>query len=247
MLKYVFLGVVQGLSEFFPVSSSGHLALLQKIIGMGKDTVALAVVLHFGTALAVVIFFFHDILAAIRSPKVFFSIVVVTVITGGIGLAGKSLFEGLFTSPQAIAIAWLITAGLLLATKKFSQGRKKAVGIKEALVLGAAQGLSIAPGISRSGMTISALLFCGLERQPAFSFSFIAALPAIFGAGLLEARKIDFALRENFSGFLVGFIASFLSGLFALWMLKKIMYRAKLYYFAFYCMLIAFLTLLLVR
>ncbi|MCX5696891.1 MAG: undecaprenyl-diphosphate phosphatase [Candidatus Omnitrophica bacterium] len=247
MLKYILLGIIQGFTEFFPVSSSGHLAILQKLLGMTKDVVALSVVLHFGTALAVIIFFFKDIWAAMRSLRISSFIIIVTLITGIIGVCGKHLFEGMFDSSKAIGIAWIITGLVLLLTRRFSDGERKAVGIKDAVILGVTQGLAIIPGISRSGITISTLLFRGISRELSFSFSFLASIPAILGAGLLEGRDIDFALKSNFKNFTVGFIFSFLTGLAALWLLKKIMQKAKLHYFGYYCIIAAALTLLLVK
>ncbi|MCX5714530.1 MAG: undecaprenyl-diphosphate phosphatase [Candidatus Omnitrophica bacterium] len=247
MFKYIILGIVQGLTEFFPVSSSGHLAVLQKILGMFKDTVALSVVLHFGTALAVIIFFFKDILTAMRSLKLCAFIIIVTVITGIIGVGGKHFFEGMFGSVRGIAIAWFITACVLLLTKKFADARRKTAGIKDVLILGVTQGLAIAPGISRSGITISTLLFRGIDKEVSFSFSFLVSIPAILGAGLLEARDIDFALKSNLKNYIIGFVFSFLTGLLALWLLKKIIRKAKLHYFGYYCIIVAALTLLFVR
>ncbi len=247
MFKYILLGIVQGFTEFFPVSSSGHLAILQKLLGMTKDVVALSVVLHFGTALAVIIFFLKDILAAMRSLRVSSFIIIVTVITGIIGVSGIHLFEGMFDSSKAIGIAWIITGVVLLWTRRFSGAERKAVGIKDVVILGITQGLAIAPGISRSGITISTLLFRSINRELSFSFSFLASIPAIFGAGLLEGRNIDFALKSNFNNFTLGFIFSFLAGLAALWLLKKIMQKAKLHYFGYYCIIVAILTLLFMK
>lgn len=247
MFRYIFLGIVQGFTEFFPVSSSGHLVVLQKVLGMDKDMLALSVVLHFGTALAVVIFFSKDILAALRSVRLSFFIVIVTVITGIIGVSGKHLFEGLFGSARGVAIAWLVTAAVLLLTGKFTGAQRKIIGIRDALVLGITQGLAIAPGVSRSGITISTLLFRGIDREVAFSFSFLASIPAILGAGLLEAKDIDLALSSNFKNFALGFVFSFLAGLVALWLLRRIVNKARLHYFAYYCIIVAIITLVFIK
>ncbi|MDP2941327.1 MAG: undecaprenyl-diphosphate phosphatase [Candidatus Omnitrophota bacterium] len=247
MLKYIFLGIVQGLTEFFPVSSSGHLAVLQQMLGMNEDGVALAVVLHFGTVLALIIFFYKEILAAARSPKTISLIIIVTVITGLIGVSGRHLFESMFGSVKAICIAWMITGVVLLLTKRFEQAQRKAVNVKDGIILGITQGLAIAPGISRSGITISTLLFRKIDREAAFSFSFLVAIPAILGAGILEAKDIDFALQSNLKNFCAGFIFSFFSGMLALWLLKKIIAKAKFHYFGYYCLIIAILTLIFVK
>ena len=247
MIKYIILGIVQGLTEFLPVSSSGHLAVLQRMMGLGEDVIALSVVLHIGTALSVIVFFFKDIVKLLRNAKLLMLVAVVTIITGVIGIGGRGFFEGLFNSPKAVGYAWIITGLVLLLTKNFGQNQKTAVGAKDAVILGLAQGLAIVPGISRSGITIATLLFRRIEQETSFRFSFLAAIPAIFGAALLEARPVDIAFKENLFGFSLGCAVSFLSGILALWMLKGVMRRAKLHYFGYYCIIIAILTLLFIQ
>jgi len=247
MLKYSLLGIVQGLTEFFPVSSSGHLVLLQRVFGFSGEEVALSIVLHLGTLLAVTIFFFPDILKALRTPRLLFYIFVVTLITGIIGILAKDFFESLFSSIKFLPLAWFFTAGLLLATRKFMAGKREAVNFKDAVILGLTQAVAIVPGISRSAMTISTLLFRKLDAKNAFSFSFIVSLPAILGAALLEARKIDFAIKANPINLASGFIFSLLAGLASLWILKKILIKAKFYYFAYYCLAAAVITFIFLK
>ena len=247
MLKYSLLGIVQGLTEFFPVSSSGHLVLLQRVFGFSGEEVTLSIVLHLGTLLAVTIFFFPDILKALRTPRLLFYIFVVTLITGIIGILAKDFFERLFSSIKFLPLAWFFTAGLLLATRKFMAGKREAVNFKDAVILGLTQAVAIVPGISRSGMTISTLLFRKLDTKNAFSFSFIVSLPVILGAALLEARKIDFAIKANPINLASGFIFSLLAGLVSLWILKKILIKAKFYYFAYYCLAVALITFIFLK
>jgi undecaprenyl-diphosphatase len=247
MFKYIFLGIAQGLTEFFPVSSSAHLVILGRILQITDGALALAVVLHLGTALALLVFFFRDILRLLRSVRQLLLIALVTLLTGAVALSGKDFFEKLFASPRAAALGLLVTAAVIFLTKFFSAGKKERLGVKEAAALGLAQGIAVVPGISRSGITISALLFLGIERQEAFRFSFIAAIPAIFGAALLEAKRIDFAIAGQPAEFITGFLCSFFSGLAALWLLKYVIRKARLHYFAVYCMIAALLTLILVK
>jgi len=244
-LNYIILGIVQGLTEFFPVSSSGHLVIMQKFLGAGPQNAAAAVVLHLGTALAVAVFFFHEILKALRDKKTLLLILVVTAITGVIGVLGKDFFERLFSLPKMAAGALVFTGAVLILTK-FTSEKKAIVQIKDALILGLTQGLAIVPGISRSGMTISTLLFRGVNPQVSFNFSFIISLPAILGAAVLEAKGICFLLKGNLGGLAAGFIFSFSSGILALTLLRKILMRAKFHYFGYYCILIGIMTLLLV-
>lgn len=247
MIKFIFLGLVQGVTEFFPVSSSAHLLILQRITGVCADALALSVILHLGTALALVVFFFKDILGLLRDMRALFLIAVVTVVTGVIGIAGKDFFESLFSSPKAAAAALLVTGLILLATKKIRDTSRDMLDIKDALILGFMQAVAIIPGISRSGITISTLLFRKIDRQTVFKFSFLAAIPVILGAALLEFKKIGLALAGQRAQLSAGFIVSFISGLAALWALRSIISRAKLYYFGYYCIVVSIVTLIFIK
>ena len=247
MLKYIFLGIVQGLTEFLPVSSSGHLVILQNILGIQGEELTLSVILHLGTAFALIIFFFKDILRLVHNLKLLSLILIVSIITGLIGILGKDFFESLFSAPRLVAGALIITGIVLILTKKFVDGQRKDLSIKDAVILGFTQAIAIIPGISRSGITLSTLLFRKIDRETSFKFSFLVSIPVIFGAALLEAKKIKFALNAGIINFAVGFMFSLVSGLIALWLIKIIISRAKLYYFGFYCILIAIITLLFVK
>ena len=246
-MKYIVLGITQGLTEFLPVSSSGHLVILQKLMGLGGSELALTVILHLATALSLVVFFFKDILRLFKNVRLLLMIVLVTLATGIIGLSGKDFFEGLFSSVRPVAAALVVTGIILLLTKGFFNGKRKDVNFKDALILGITQGIAIVPGISRSGITVSTLLFRGLDKETSFQFSFLAAIPVILGASLLELKEIDFALNANPSSIAAGFIASFLTGLLALWGLRAILRKARLHYFGFYCIAAGLAVLLFMR
>lgn len=247
MLKYIILGIIQGLTEFLPVSSSGHLVIMQKVLGISAGGLALSVVLHLGTVLALIIFFFKDILNLARNLKWLSLIIIVTIITGIIGLSGKDFFERLFTSPRIVAISLICTGIILILTRKFMVVKRSEVSFKDAFILGITQGIAIIPGISRSGITISTLIFRKIDQETSFKFSFLASIPAVLGAAILEMKHIRIALKFESMHFLVGFIFSFLTGLLALKLLKIILKQAKLYYFGYYCILIAVITLLFIR
>ncbi len=247
MLKYVILGIIQGLTEFFPVSSSGHLVIMQKLLGISGQEIALAVVLHLGTVCALILFFFKDILEVFKNIKLLFLILIVTIITGIIGVLGKDFFESLFSSPKLVALALIVTGAILLLTQKIREPKRDTVDFKDALFLGIMQAIAIIPGISRSGITISTLLFRKIDKETSFKFSFLASIPAVLGAVLLETKKMDIALRTNTISFTAGFIASLLTGLFSLWILKLILRKAKFHYFGYYCIIIAIITLLFIR
>lgn len=244
MLKYIILGIIQGITEFLPVSSSGHLVLIQRFLGITGNELALSVVLHLGTVLALIIFFSREIINLVRNIRWLLLITVVTIITGIIGLAGKDFFETLFTSPKLVSIALILTGTILIMTKKFMRAKRNNVNFKDGFILGISQGLAIIPGISRSGITISTLILRGIDRETSFKFSFLASIPAVLGAAILEAKNIRFALELEFMNFLVGFSFSFLFGLLSLYLLKIIIKQAKLYYFGYYCIFIG--TVLLV-
>lgn len=247
MIKYIFLGVVQGLTEFLPVSSSGHLIVIQKLLGVKGNEVGVSLILHLGTSLALLIFFFKDILRVIRDTKMLALIIAVTLITGAIGLSGKDFFEGLFSSVRAVAFAWIVTGGVLLLTMRFMDAKRKDIKLKDAVILGIMQGIAIIPGISRSGITISTLLFRKIDRDLCFKFSFLVSLPVILGAALLEIKKINSALMLGLKDCAAGFVSSFFAGLIALWILKLVLHKARFYYFGYYCIIIAILTLLFIK
>jgi undecaprenyl-diphosphatase len=245
MVKHILLGIIQGLTEFFPVSSSAHLVIAQKLMGMRGEEIAISVVLHLGTVLALLVFFFKDILKLLRDIRSMALIAVVTVITGAIGVLGKDFFESLFSSTKPVGFALLVTGAILILTK-FVQAKRDKLNLKDALILGCTQGIAIIPGISRSGMTISTLLLRRIDQEVCFKFSFLASIPIILGAAAFEAKKIGFALQGDAKLLIVGFVFSFLSGLAALALLKVVLKKAKFYYFGFYCIIIGIITILFI-
>jgi undecaprenyl-diphosphatase len=248
MLKYIILGIIQGLTEFLPVSSSAHLVIMQRILDMRGLAVIISVVLHLGTALALVIFFFKEILAILRNPKVLLLATITTLITAAIGVSGKKFFESLFESPHLVAFALIVTGIILILTRNFITGHKRNnLNLKDAIILGFTQGLAIIPGISRSGITISTLLFRRVHRDTSFSFAFIIAIPVILGAALYEAKDINSLPAINLHSLFIGFIFSFVTGILSLRILKIFMDKAKLHYFGYYCILVAVVTIIFLR
>lgn len=247
MIKYIFLGIVQGLTEFFPVSSSGHLVVLQKLMGINEHQLAVSVILHLGTLAALFIFFFKDIIAMLSDFKRLSLVVIVTLVTGVIAILGKDFFESLFSAPKLVALGWIASGIILILTRKFMLNSRNNVNVKDACVLGATQGMAIIPGLSRSGVTISTLLFRGLDKKTSFTFSFLASMPAILGAALLEAKDINSILNMEPVNLFIGFVCSLLAGLLALKVLYLVLHKAKLYYFGYYCIIIAIVTLLFIK
>lgn len=258
----ILLGLVQGLTEFLPVSSSGHLVAFQQIFNIQEASMAFDVVLHLGTLVAVFAYYWHDILSmiieffiwigelvGIRKAKpdrrndgyrvMMFMIIIATIPTAIIGFAFNDLFEKMFSSIRMIGFTLLITGILLWISNKMVKGRKQAKDISaaDAVSIGLLQGLAITPGISRSGTTIFAGMLRGFDTELATKFSFLLSIPAILGAALLEGRKViklGQGLTDVFPT-LVGFTVAAVSGYFAIRFLVNLINRKKLHYFSYYC------------
>ncbi len=248
MLKYVFLGFIQGLTEFLPVSSSGHLVILQNLLGIRGEELTVIIFLHLATALATAVFFIKEIIAVLSKPKMIVNIIIVTAITGLIAIAGKNFFASLFSSARLVAVALLITGIILILSRNFNVGEKsiEKVTRKDSVVLGIVQAIAIIPGISRSGITITTLLFRGFSAENAFKFSFLAAIPVIWAGAILELKDLRWQVIDK-AHLTAGFISSFIVGLFALAVLRRMMIKGKLYYFGFYCILVSLATFIFLR
>lgn len=264
--KAIYLGIVQGLTEFLPISSSGHLVIFQKIFGILKHDVFFDVVLHSGTLLAVILLYRKAIFEIIQScvdinkiktkhhnvdiaKKIFLT----TLITGFIGIAFKDYFLLFFNNTKIVSIFFLITSILLFLTKfrakeKFLIQDMLKIDYQitwiQALIIGFAQSLAIAPGISRSGTTIAVALFLGLNKKAASSFSFLICIPVILGALLLDIKDMEMD-KLNVLNMVIGFVFSFFVGILALILLLKIINQGKLHIFSYYLWFIAIITFLL--
>ena len=247
MFKYIILGVVQGLTEFFPVSSSAHLVIVQKLLGIFEQRVFISVILHLGTTLALIVFFFKDIVAALHNRRALIFIAIAVFVTAAIGIPGKKFFESLFASSFVAALGLIFSGVILILTRRFTQAKRNNFNYKDAFVLGLAQGLAIVPGISRSGVTISTLLFRRLDKETSFRLSFIASIPVVLGAVLLKIKDINNFSNLNLQGLLAGFIFSFAFGIIALKILKAFLEQAKLHYFGYYCILLAVVTIIFLK
>lgn len=251
LIKYLTLGIVQGLTEFLPVSSSGHLVILQKYLALDENGCLVGVMLHLGTFLAVSVFFFNDIKKIIndfftrRNTKIVIYIAVVTLITGVCGILGRDFFKGLFASPRKVCLMLIVTGIVLLLTKKFINGKRNLseLNIKDAVWLGITQSLAIIPGISRSGITISTLLFRNVNKESAFRFSFLASLPVILGAFILESTELGRVPGPIIVYLVAGILVAFLSGLLALKILFHFIQKARFFYFGYYCLAIGLIFL----
>lgn len=241
-----FLGILQGLTEFLPVSSSGHLVIAQQFFPrLAEQPLLLSIILHLGTLLALLVFFWSDIKKLFQWPKKILPIVYATIITAVIALPFKNLIEKAFSSPKFAGVMLIITAIILFFASQKKNNQQEEVDTKKAIKIGIAQALAILPGISRSGITIAAGIFLGLETLAAFKFSFLLAIPTIAGVGILELSDLRQTSRQLMVSYFFGFIFAFLSSLWALkFLIKKVSLNQKnLFYFAFYCLFAGLFTL----
>lgn len=250
ILQAFILGIMQGITEFLPISSSGHLALFQNFIG--EVNVGFDVVLHLATLLAIFVFFYKDIWFIIRDfftwkteSENFLLAWVLVISSVPIAILGWFLRDwiyGLFSNLFAVALGFFVS-GLFLFLVSFSNldRKKEKVGIGRGFIIGCAQALALVPGISRSGATVSSGMLLGVKREKAIRFSFFLAIPAIIGAGLLNFT--DLLVIEVWP-FIFGFVGAFVAGLFAIFVFMRWLKIERFKYFAYYCWLLALVVLL---
>lgn len=248
LFRLILLGIVQGLTEFFPVSSSGHLVLFQNLFGLKEPQLFADVMLHLGTVLSLLVFLRKDLIrigeglirfvanpsknASDPQVKLVLYLFIASVPTGLMGYFFSGLFESLFASLKAVGLALLVTGTFLFLTK-FSRERQGDSPIHP-FFIGILQGLAIVPGISRSGFTIGGALFLGWKRDRAARFSFLLSVPAILGAVLFQLQKVDVSTQPWF--FLaVGTAVAAVFGYTALLFLYKLVQKGTFYSFAYYC------------
>ncbi|MEO0116446.1 MAG: undecaprenyl-diphosphate phosphatase [candidate division WOR-3 bacterium] len=242
-------GLVQGLTEFLPVSSSAHLALLEEIFTFPENKrLSYTVFLHLGTLGALIIFFGKDLLLKIkRRDSPFFLKIILASLLLFLVIPFRNWVATSFSQIKAISTFLLLTGILLFATR-FRQGTKEEISYPAALLCGFFQLLSVFPGISRSGATISILLLLGIKEECAYQFSFLLAIPAVTFANLYELSKIlgqkDFLFHPLI---LLGIFLSFLSGLFALYLLKRVLIKRRFYLFSLYLFAFALFSLFVSR
>lgn len=244
MLKYLLLGIIQGFTEFLPISSSGHLIIAQHLMGMNQNIVFTTTLLHLGTIFSILTFFSKEILVTLKNKKSLSYIITTTVITGSIALIFKKNFESLFLHSWTTSVLLIINGFILVMTKNIKNGKQE-INLFRSALMGLTQVFAIAPGISRSGITITTLLMAHTKKEAAFTFSFIASIPLIIAAFLVELKDIpDFTIFD-LKKMIVGIIIAYVSGLCALKLLKKIIKLEKFYLFGYYCIAIGLCTALL--
>lgn len=265
-LETIALGIVQGLTEFLPVSSSGHLVIFEHFLGFKEPELLLDASLHLGTLIAVCVYFRDDLTQMLREigslgqsqqnrsltakPHAFLALMVIvgSIPTALMGIIFKDFFETLFGSITVSGVMLLITGGIVGLTRLIPRSRKAVEQLTPvmALAVGTAQGLAIIPGISRSGATIVCALMLGLHRDMAGRFSFLLSIPAIIGAVALQLNA-EAVGRVGLIPLALGLVSSAFVGLLALRMLMGIVRRGHLYYFAPYCWAVGLMIILLSR
>ncbi|MCX6144015.1 MAG: undecaprenyl-diphosphate phosphatase [Ignavibacteriales bacterium] len=267
LFQALFLGILQGLTEFLPVSSSGHLVLGQHLLNVqNPDMLSFDVYVHFGTLISVCVIFRKDIsqiivslLHALRTKtlrsayetneyvRLGLAVIVGTLPAGIIGLLYHDQIAEAFQDPKLVAVNLIVT-GLILFLTRFTRGVKpKRLGMGSGFIIGLAQSVAILPGISRSGSTISAGLFLRLSPAMAARFSFLLSIPVIAGAALLESKTVlRQGMEMGFGPFLVGMIAAAITGYFAIKLLLRIIERGRFSWFAFYCFAVGIAGIILI-
>jgi undecaprenyl-diphosphatase len=261
IFKAIILGIIQGLTEFLPISSSGHLVLAEHYLKFHNPDISFEVILHLGSLFAVLLYFRKDIYSLINSLFLFrnkeaehtrnrntiFYLLVATVVTGILGLYFEDPLTKAFSSLFIPSFMLIITGFILYFSDKIEPEGIKThqLGIKKSILIGLVQAFAILPGISRSGTTITFGIFAGLEREEAAKFSFILSIPAILGATILKLSSILNLDRSLWLSYVLGTLAAFISGYIVISLLISIVKKQKLKYFAFYCWLIAIITLIL--
>ncbi len=255
LIKSAILGIVQGLTEFLPVSSSGHLEIAKYLMqdeSVGESSLLMTVVLHFATALSTIVVFRKEIFEILSglfkfklNDEFWFCVkIVISMIPAAlVGVLLEEQIETLFENPLLLVGLMLILTGVLLFLADRATKTDKSVSIGSAILIGISQAIAILPGISRSGATISTSVLLGIDREKAARFSFLMVVPLIFGKiakDMLDAWKdgTSFAAEGQEFPLLIGFAAAFITGLFACTWMIKLVKSSKLSYFSIYCFIV---------
>ena len=255
----IILGVIQGLTEFLPVSSSGHLEITRELLDTNQlpsDNLLMTSVLHFATALSTILVFRKDIYDLIKglfdkenktSKSYIIKILIAIVPAGLVGFLLSDEIEFLFSGNMILVGIMLIITGTLLFLTKILKTKNFKISSVHALIIGLSQAFAVIPGISRSGATICTSLFLGNNKSEAAKFSFLIVIPVIFGAILKDVLSGDIFDNEiKISILIIGFISSFLTGVLACKLMLKIVANNNLIYFSFYCFVLGIISIFII-
>ena len=262
VLYIILLAIVQGITEFLPVSSSGHLALAKIFLGVEMPPLSYDLVLHAATMAATILFFFNDIIKlfiewvsgifskdkrGLAGWSVGWAVFIGTMVTGGVGMLIKDFAEEAMMNSLLVGFG-LVFTGIVLISSRFIRKGFGRVSPFDGLMVGLAQGIAVMPGVSRSGMTMMAGTAAGISREEVFRFSFLLSIPAILGATLLQAKEVgglDAFHAYLPQGWYIGAAAAFASGLVSLFVLKKLVIASKWWFFGIYCLALGSLSVII--
>lgn len=244
ILKYILIGIVQGLTEFLPVSSSGHVVLFGSLFDL-DNLLLLSVVAHIGTLFAVVFCYRKRILELVKKPfnPINICLIIATLPTVAMVLIFHNFLEDNFSSH---VLVWgFLASALLLAIADFKSAGTKPINKRNAFYMGLAQGLALLPGVSRSGSTLVCGLLVGVEKEQALDFSFLMSIPVILASAVYESIKLFTSqITVNWLGIVIVMITSFIFGILSIKIMLKLVKKNKLIYFSFYLILLSLLILL---
>jgi undecaprenyl-diphosphatase len=245
--EIILLGVVQGVAEFLPISSSGHLVILEALLGHRGENLELNVALHFGTLLSILVVYRRDVIPALMQPRMIFAVTLATLPVVVTGLAMKDLFEAANENPLIAGCGLLVTSTLLFLTPRIDTGTRELsqIGWGQALVVGLFQAVAPFPGVSRSGSTIVGALLMGMRRDAAANFSFYIAAPALLGATILMLKDLvdEGPTQTPLGRILIGSGIAFVVGIVALKSLLRIVAARRLVWFAWYVLILGIGTI----
>lgn len=255
ILQAIILGIVQGIGEFLPISSSGHLVIAGELLDLASGTktpksekLLLNVTLHAGTLLSILVVYRSEIVKLRVQPRVCVLIILATIPAAFIGLMFKDFFEEVFATPVIAGFALLGTAVILVVAQKFERNEisYEELSPAKSLLIGVFQAGALIPGISRSGCTIAAGLICGMKREAAAAYSFLLAIPVIGGAALVHSLQVvsgsTAVSADTVIALVCGGVTAFIVGLVSLKCLVSLIARGKLHLFAYYCLTVGTLT-----
>ncbi len=252
MLEAAFWGLIQGLTEFLPISSSGHLVLVPALLGQEPPDLATSAMLHLGTLAAVLVYFRREVVEVVtlteKGRRLLWLLIIGTIPAAVIGLALESQFDWLNERPTAVAIALFFTGVVLFSTRWLDRGEKTVdeTTVRDTVIMGLGQAVALIPGVSRSGSTITAGLLRGFTHAEAARYSFLLGIPAIAGAGLLKGRDLIDSGTGISGEILVGVVVAAVSGYAAIAFLLRLIGRTGLAPFGAYCMGAAVVALLVI-
>ena len=257
LLEAIALGIIQGFTEFLPVSSSGHIEIANYLFGndsSGEENLTMTIVLHAATAIATLLVFKNDILDILKGlltptyndEKRFALVIILSMIPAAIvGLFFEDIVEQFFTQNLLLVGSMLIVTAVLLYLADKAKDTVKHVGFKEAIIIGLAQAVATLPGISRSGSTIATSVLLGVDRSKAARFSFLMVVPLILGKMAKDILDGDFSSNElDVLPLVLGFTAAMITGYFACRWMIELVKRSQLKYFSFYCLIVGIIAII---